>query len=370
MSFVDRIKKISRLKTFRFVALAAVGATVVSFLALQLLLSSDKPVVGKSGETNASSATSTEKSLLTSPLDGLPLAHGATSTRLFAVMIENHVDARPLSGLAAASLVFEAPVEGGITRLLAVFDSDRNASEIGPVRSARAYYLDWAGEFSAVYAHVGGSPEALDKIKAGDYFDLNEYWNGQYFWRQNVRAAPHNVYTSTDLLAQAAANRGWNAVADNFGAWRFEAPPAGAAATSTTEVAIPWSTPSYAVSWRFDPVNQRYLRFVAGAAASDKDGKRETAANVAVAFTDTSVYDEKGRLRVRTLGGGRAILFRDGQALEGAWRKEAVGERLRFYDQSGAEFVFRPGTTWVEVVPREIVVTYKNGGQKLALTGL
>ena len=109
----------------------------------------------------------------------------------YAVMIDNHPDARPSSGLAAANLVFEVPVEGGMTRYMAVFDATTTVDQIGPVRSARPYFVELADALGAVYAHVGGSPDGLNLITSLPKFrDLNEFWNGKYFWRSAKRDAP------------------------------------------------------------------------------------------------------------------------------------------------------------------------------------
>jgi hypothetical protein len=344
-------------KTIGWTVVIGTGLALLISAALLGFLANDQSAATKHG-TSASPTVTTSTAPLTdrNPLDGTPLTQ-ATSTRPVAVMVENHVDARPLSGISAASLVFEAPVEGGITRLLAVFDVRRDVAEIGPIRSARPYYLDWASELNAMYVHVGGSPDALTKIAATAMRDLNEFFNGSSFWRGGARSAPHNVYTSTSLLEKALVKHEWNTPAD-FSSWNFvDADPA-AAATSTSEILIPFSTPSYAVRWRWDPVGSRYLRFVGGAAASDRDGKRHVAANVVVVSTDTAVLDDVGRLRLRTVGSGVGMLFRDGFAEAITWKKKSAGARLQFFTkQTGEEVFFRPGTTWVEVVPEEIAVT-------------
>ena len=139
---------------------------------------------------------------------------------LFAVQVENMVDARPLSGVARANLVYETLAEAGITRLLAIYTADDTVSEIGPVRSARAYYVDWASEFGALYAHSGGSPEALSLIPNYNVLDLNEFANGRFFWRSSSRYAPHNLYTSTELLNSAFTAK--NGAAENFTPWLFK----------------------------------------------------------------------------------------------------------------------------------------------------
>ena len=136
-------------------------------------------------------------------------------------MIENMVTSRPQSGLDRANLVYEALAEGGITRFLAVFASGEEIEKIGPVRSARTYYLDWAKELSAAYIHVGGSPEALRLIPQYDILDLNQFYNSPNFWRAKERAAPHNLYTSSELLARAVVSKKWGPTG-SFESWELK----------------------------------------------------------------------------------------------------------------------------------------------------
>ena len=128
-----------------------------------------------------------EEEIIRHPLTGESLETEIENLpQVFGVMIENAADAWPLVGVNEAFLVIEAPVEAGIPRFIAFFSEDQEVDKIGPVRSARPYYLDWNDELDAVYAHVGGSPEALDLIKYElDTIDLNQFWQSEYFYRQN-----------------------------------------------------------------------------------------------------------------------------------------------------------------------------------------
>jgi hypothetical protein len=101
-------------------------------------------------------------------------------------MIDNSVFARPPSALSRAGLVYEAEVEGNATRLMAIFSSGKDLNEIGPVRSARPYFIEWAKEFGAPYVHCGGSPEALAILAKGGIIDINEFYGGAYFWRDET----------------------------------------------------------------------------------------------------------------------------------------------------------------------------------------
>ena len=119
-----------------------------------------------------------------------------------AVMIDDHAGARPQSGLNAASVVWHAPAEGGIPRYMAIFQ-DRLPEDLGPVRSARSYYIAWAAEWRAVYVHAGGSPQALATLAArgrGQYvYNADEFRYSTYFRRVSDRFPPHNLYTNLTL---------------------------------------------------------------------------------------------------------------------------------------------------------------------------
>lgn len=277
---------------------------------------------------------------------------------LFAVQIENMVDARPLSGVSGASLVYETLAEAGITRLLAIYTADNDVSEIGPVRSARPYFLDWAEEFGALYAHSGGSPEALRTVLQYDILDLNEFANGRFFWRSKSRYMPHNLYTSVELLNDAFTAK--EGEVKNFTPWQFK-DEIGFDARPTEEgrAKIYFSTKTYEVGWQYDRETNDYLRYQAGVIQQDRGGAEVRAKNIIVQFTGVIVLDDVGRKKIDTIGEGEAIIFQDGIRIDGTWQKEARGERTKFFDAASAEIKFNPGVTWVEVVPigTEIEVT-------------
>ena len=136
------------------------------------------------------------------PVDGSCLSEELEDNFIYTVMIENHNQARPLSGINQAKLVYETVVEFPITRFLAFFSSEQEVKEIGPVRSVRPFYVEWAKVFNSYIAHVGGSEAGLSRVKELLLPDLDEFYNFFYFWRSS-RSAPHNVYTSSDLVNKA-----------------------------------------------------------------------------------------------------------------------------------------------------------------------
>jgi hypothetical protein len=279
------------------------------------------------------------------PLTGLPIYEDVGTPRVYGVMIDNHVDAWPQTGLDRAFLVFEAPVEAGISRLLAFYSEDQKVDKIGPVRSARPYFLDWNNELDALYAHVGGSDAALDRIASGGTLDLNQYWFDQYFWRSLNRYAPHNVYTSTALLGSYPKKN-----EPLYETWIFKNPAVSVEPT-VEQLNVSFYPPVYVANWKYDRSTNRYVRFQNGSAHTMEDGGQIFADNVAVMITDVKILDAVGRRSVRTIGEGEAMVFLDGKKQEGKWEKNSESQRLRFYTESGTEIALNSGVTWVEVIP-------------------
>jgi hypothetical protein len=280
-------------------------------------------------------------------LDGVMVPPGDEAFPARAVMIENHPDARPVSGLASASVVIEAPVEGGITRFMALYDATTTLDEVGPVRSARPYFVDWANGFKASYFHVGGSQDALNLISSlSNFVDVNEFANGNYFWRDNRRAAPHNVYTDKERMdsilvrKQATGTR-------SVEAWHFIDAASSTDYGDTLNIRVPYGG-SFNVMWKFDTETGKYTRHQGVPAQKDRDGSEITADNVIVIKTDQQVLDAIGRLKIRTTGSGDAFAYRDGKKFILRWRRMA-GEAIRFEGTDGAEFLLNRGKTWIQV---------------------
>src|SRR5690606_11343443 len=132
----------------------------------------------------------------------------ATTQEVTAIMIENSPDARPQSGLKESGVVFEAIAEGGITRFQVLYQEDK-PQLIGPVRSLRPYFVEWAAPFDASIAHIGGSYNALQEVRNGQYKDIDQFFNGDTYWRSTDRYAPHNVYTNFKNLDALNTKKGF-----------------------------------------------------------------------------------------------------------------------------------------------------------------
>lgn len=303
---------------------------------------------------------------ISSAINGVSVDLAVAAARPIGVMVENYPAARPQSGLVDADVVYEAPTEGGITRFLALYQTT-SAKNIGPIRSARTYFVDFANEWGAVYAHVGGNSDALANIRTNDYpniSDADQFFNDPYFQRVSWRTMPHNVYTSIDKLqALIGAHQFSDSAA--YQPWQFKddtpspliPPPGGEggnidASTTAADININFFTKDYAVEWKYSVADNSYARFLAGKAHKDLDsGKQITAKNFVVQLVKTFPVKSDTPLSIGMdlSSGGPANIFLDSRAIIGTWKK--TDGRTRYYDSSGNEISFNRGSIWVELVP-------------------
>lgn len=266
------------------------------------------------------------------------------------VMVENSAEAWPLSGLSEARLVIEAPVEGNIPRFFVVFDDKQEIDSIGPVRSARPYYVRLAYGMQALYAHVGGSPDALAYLKRIPILDVNEFYFGQYFRRESSRYAPHNVYTSIQDLLDAKEERSYE---DPDIEPLFTYAEEAIIGESEQAFTIPFSAGSnlYDAGWKLNLESNQYDRYQSGKQQFDENDDAVVASNVIVVFTNVSVIDEVGRKKIRTEGEGDAIAYVGGQEIELLWKKDTPQDVMTFHHRDSLDpLLLNRGATWIEFV--------------------
>lgn len=319
--------------------------------------------------------------------------------RPMGVMIENHVDSRPQSGLSRADVIYEAVAEGGITRFLAMFYCGAAAEDvtIGPIRSSRVYFIDWISEYGEdpLYVHFGGANNicsnaedpacqangtkrkgvvdprvmAIEKLidmgwrhSKGNALDgganagAPAIVRDQYRLSDTPSAWEHSAIGSTDLLFDLGVERGFGGNWDKgFEPWSFiDDQPVGSA--SAKEITFDfWSgTPDFTVKWTYDERTNSYMRNQGGKAFTDWefDKPQLTAKNVAIMFVEEEgPVDEEKHMYYETQGEGDAIIFQNGEVIEGTWEKTSQFERTKFYDNGGKEISFVRGTIWIEAVP-------------------
>lgn len=282
-----------------------------------------------------------------------------------AVIIENHTEARPQSGMSKAEITYEALAEGGITRTMNIYLSED--TQLGPVRSNRPYFLDWLSEYGAGYAHVGGSPEAQALVRQYGLKDLDQFALGTLAYeRVNHRFAPHNVYTTTARLRSVAKSR-YNYVGPvKIDMWAFKKKEATAGARPKSfnlkiGFGANYSLDDYDVEWRYDPKKNLYLRWNGGLAHTDAVTKQQLSAKTIIVQSMMTGLAESGssRLKMRTTGEGEVKIFTDGKVTIGTWKKSSRTARTRFYDKSGKEIELNRGKIWIAIVPVGSPVTYK-----------
>jgi hypothetical protein len=287
--------------------------------------------------------------------------------RAIAVMIDDHGDARPQAGFNDAAVVWHAPAEGGIPRYMLIFQ-DRIPESVGPVRSARQYYIAWAAEWDALYAHVGGSPQAIDTLRRQGngqlVYNADEFrWGGIYFHRSTDRFAPHNVYTTGKELRRLAKRLG--AVdGPQKAAWKFA--PALPLGQRPIGGSISVNYRLNAITYRYDRKSNTYLRSVTGEkkqidAAS---GERVAPTNVVImlmSFAPLNDGSNKHRLEAQYIGTGPAWIATNGQTIKGTWRKDSVQKATRFFDADGEPVTMTVGQTFIQVMETGTKVTIKAG---------
>jgi hypothetical protein len=283
-----------------------------------------------------------------------------------AIVLDNVLEARPQAGLDKASIVFEAAAEGGITRFLAIFTWLDNIERIGAIRSARPYFLDWSEEFGKpIFLHVGGSADALNGINRRALINLDEfYWRDSYYSRVADREAPHNVFTTPALLKKIKENYLLNT--SKYDSWQFKDDAEQEERGEISIQKIDFSKANYdyeadyLVAWKYDKIANDYVRWQGDYVHKAENGAAIRAKNIAVVYTKQQIIDDVGRLKIKTIGKGKAQIFQDGKVIEGQWRKDDAVSRIKFYNNNNEEVELNAGQTWIEVVPIGNEVIFNN----------
>lgn len=290
-----------------------------------------------------------------SKLTGLQIDPELNKRGVTAVMIENSTDARPQSGLLEAGIVYEAIAEGGITRFMALYQ-EAQPSYIGPVRSARPYYIDWLLPYNATYAHAGGSAEALQLISSLGIKDMDHGANGSAYTRVDNRFAPHNLYTSMANLDAIRNKKGWGS--PDFTSFSRKADAPGKVLTAT-KITLAVSGPTYAVAYDYDAAQNAYKRTLAGLPHTDEKSAKQLEPKVVVALVvPYSIHPDGVHSSYKTIGTGQAYVFQDGIYQEASWSKPTQSAPLELKDAGGRVLSINAGQTWITVVGQAGMVTY------------
>ena len=281
--------------------------------------------------------------------------------RPFAVMIDNHKDAWPQAGLQKAYMVYEIVVEGGETRLMALFKG-ADVDKIGPVRSARHYFIDYAMENDAIYVHFGQSPQAASDIKKYSINDINGISeDGSTFWRVKDKTAPHNAVTSMANLKKSTESKKFKTTSTEKSVLNYVTDEVNLEDGESAEtITIPHSQ-LQTVKYEYDSENKVYKRYARGVVQKDWDTKDAiTIKNLIITYCDNYTLtdtENKGRQGLKNIGTFDGYYITNGKAIKIKCIKEARDSKTIYQDLQGNVIKVNDGNTFVNICPTDAKVT-------------
>lgn len=294
-----------------------------------------------------------------SPLTGMETTEELAARPVTGVMIENSMEARPQSGLAEAGIVFEAIAEGGITRFLALYQ-EAKPGNLGPIRSARPYYVRWAGGFGARYVHSGGSGEALALIQSIGVKDMDHgHFGERVASRVSSRYAPHNVYTSMERIDTLGAELGFSSSDFTPLARKTDEPSKAESPASATRIDFNISGANYNTYYTYEPETNSYKRFMAGVSHNDQDSGKQIEPKVIIALImGFGIHADGIHSVYNNVGSGEALIFQDGKMTTATWNKPSDTGSLELKDPEGKSVQLNAGQTWITAIQSASRVTY------------
>lgn len=295
-----------------------------------------------------------------SPLSGLYAEEEKINRRVVAVMFDNHPSARWQAGLKDAEVIYEFQVEAPYTRYLGLFLIN-DPESIGPVRSARPYFVTKVLEFDAVYVRVGGSEQAkkdIINLKIPDIDSLSS--ESTVFWRNKNKKMPHNLYTSMEIIRSTQEKRKFRMTGETP-AFKFNKNDLELDGFEAKDILIDYKGKN-TTSYKYDEENKVYLRQKDGKDHIDEsDNTQLTAKNIIVQVAKTKVLDNEGRLEIDLIGEGSGTYFSNGKGIQIKWVKKDRKGKTTYYTESGQELSLNIGNTWVQVIsPKCEVIVNEN----------
>ncbi len=313
-------------------------------------------------ETQEVSENENVENILTAEIEEKKINIFKGNDRPIAVMIDNHNLAWPQAGLNKAYMVYEIIVEGGETRLMALFKG-QNVDKIGPVRSSRHYFIDYVMENDAIYAHYGWSPLAQSDISSYGINNINGISEStSVFWRVKDKSAPHNAVTSTEALLKSAKSKGYKTTSNKESILNYVTDEVKLEeGQSATTVTIPHST-LQKVRYEYDEENKVYKRYARNKSQNDWDtGYAVTTKNIIITFCDNynlNDADNVGRQGLKNIGTFNGYYITNGKAIKIKCTKEARNLQTKYVDLDGNEIDVNDGNTWVNICPTNANVNF------------
>lgn len=280
-----------------------------------------------------------------------------SKTRPISVMIDNESGAFPQAGLQDAYIVYEIIMEGGQSRLMAIF-KDKTTSMIGPVRSARHYFVDYALENDVVFTHFGYSPQAISDIKSYGVNNISgtSSKDNSAFWREKPLSSYHNVFTSISNLTAKATSKAYRLESTaktllNYSVYEVDLSSLTGSKIANS-VLIGYSKANY-ISYEYDSVNKVYKSFMRGKPHTDRvTGLQYTFKNIIVYnVKNYRLNDGSGRQGLNNIGSGEGYYISDGYAMPIKWTKTAKETQTIYTDYNGVEIKVNDGNTFINIQP-------------------
>lgn len=286
------------------------------------------------------------------------------NSRSVAVMIDNVGEAKPQAGLNDAAIVYEITVEGGLTRLLAVFkDIEDKEESIGPVRSARPVFIDYVLENDSIFVHFGYSKRAESDIEKLKINNVNGLVTDSAFWRISEKKAPHNVLTNMKRITEYAEKKGYKTTSTQKSVLKYTTNEVELENGQTANtVNMPYTT-SHKVSFKYNPETKLYERYVNGTVEKDMVSKetRKTK-NIIVTFAHNYTTDEDagyGRQEIENIGNLEGYYITNGKAIKITCSKSSRSAQTVYKDANGKEIEVNDGNTYIQIVPIDTKVTFE-----------
>ena len=347
-----RIKPNRNKKKIIIVSVISIALFLIFIGLFYFLLSMNDNKSNKKEKIKIDDASTVEKKDLT-------VYDANSNKRPIAIMIDNNVGNNAHVGLQDAYLTYEIIVEGGLTRIMAIF-KDVNTSVIGPVRSSRHYFLDYALESDAIYAHYGWSTFAENDIKALGVNNINGLYDKGYYRNYNI-AAPHNVFTSIEDLYNVSTSKGYSTTSNNYNLLNYT--PDDIVFNDTIDL-LTANNVSMNYSYRevrsytYDATNSYYLRYMNNSPHTDRDsGEVYHYKNIIIMKVNNSTLDSYGRQDLDTVGSGEGYYIANGYAIPITWSKASRSAKTHYY-YSDNELVVADGNTMIQVVPINSNITF------------
>lgn len=317
------------------------------------------------------------------PIKKLSIYDENSNQRPVAIMIDNNIGNNYHSGLQDSYLNYEIIVEGGLTRIMAIY-KDKDIEQIGPIRSARHYFIDYAQESDSIYIHFGWSPYAEVDIKNLNINNINGLYDEYPFWRASNLYAPHNVFTSLPKIYEYATRKSYKTTSENWKLMKYsteeinlndpveykqiENPKTGKKEKIPitnkdliTANSVEMSYSDYQIrSYEYDSKNKYYLRYMNNEAHIDYDTKTQLHyKNILIIYVENKQIDIEGRQDLNTVGTGTGYYLTNGYALPINWSKASRTAKTKYtYAKDNKEIILNDGNTFIQIIPanKEIII--------------